>query len=80
MGVYAEVMAGGEIAEGDALLIRHVAPTATGRIPETQRKEWSSGTRADWAMEPFGLTDREGARAAVAAASIPTRGDGASLR
>jgi uncharacterized protein len=86
MGVYAEVMAGGEIAVGDALLIRHVAPTATGRIPETRRKEWSSGTRADWAMEPFGLRIarelelRSPQPAILPAATVRAYGDRSSRR
>jgi hypothetical protein len=34
---------------------RQVAATLIGQISEPQRKEWSSGTPADWAMEAFAL-------------------------
>ena len=38
---------------------RQVAVTLTGEISEAQRKEWSSGTPADWVMEAFGLAKRD---------------------
>jgi hypothetical protein len=39
---------------------RQVAATLIGEISEQQRKEWSSGTSADWAMEAFALARRDG--------------------
>jgi hypothetical protein len=38
---------------------RQVAATLIGQISEQQRKEWSSGTPADWAMEAFTLARRD---------------------
>ena len=38
---------------------REVAATLIGQISESQRKEWSSGTPADWAMEAFALARRD---------------------
>jgi hypothetical protein len=38
---------------------RQVAATLIGEISEQQRKEWSSGTPADWAMEAFALGRRD---------------------
>ena len=38
---------------------RQVAATLIGQISEPQRKEWSSGTPADWAMEAFALARRD---------------------
>jgi hypothetical protein len=38
---------------------RQVAVTLIGEISEAQRKEWSSGTPADWVMEAFGLAKRD---------------------
>jgi S1/P1 Nuclease len=38
---------------------RQVAAALMGQISEAQRKEWSSGTPADWAMEAFALARRD---------------------
>jgi hypothetical protein len=38
---------------------RQVAAGLIGQISEVQRKEWSSGTPADWAMEAFALGRRD---------------------
>jgi hypothetical protein len=38
---------------------RQVAAVLIGQISEAQRQEWSSGTPADWAMEAFGLAQRD---------------------
>jgi hypothetical protein len=37
---------------------RQVAAALIGQISEAQRKEWSGGTPADWAMEAFALARR----------------------
>ena len=36
-----------------------VSAALIGQISEPQRKEWSSGTPADWAMEAFALARRD---------------------
>jgi S1/P1 Nuclease len=38
---------------------RQVAATFIRQISEEQRKEWSSGTPADWALEAFALARRD---------------------
>jgi hypothetical protein len=38
---------------------RQTAATLIGQISEQQRKEWSSGAPADWAMEAFALARRD---------------------
>jgi hypothetical protein len=38
---------------------RQVGAGLIGQIPEPQRKEWSSGTPADWAMEACTLARRD---------------------
>jgi pimeloyl-ACP methyl ester carboxylesterase len=45
-----------EVVETDP---RQVAAALIGQISEQQRKEWSNGTPADWAMEAFGLARRD---------------------
>jgi hypothetical protein len=44
-----------EFVEGLGTDPGQVAATLIERIPEAQRKEWSSGTPSDWAMEAFAL-------------------------
>jgi hypothetical protein len=48
-----------EFVEGMGTDPRQVAATLIERIPEAQRKEWSSGTPSDWAMEAFALARRD---------------------
>jgi hypothetical protein len=38
---------------------RQVAVTLIGQISEARRKEWSSGTPTDWAMEAFAVARRD---------------------
>ena len=48
-----------EFVEGLGTDPRQVAASLIGQISEQQRKEWSSGTPADWAMEAFALARRD---------------------
>jgi hypothetical protein len=48
-----------EFVEGLGTDPRQVAVTLVGQISEARRKEWSSGTAADWAMEAFALARRD---------------------
>jgi hypothetical protein len=48
-----------EFVEGLGSDPGQVAAALIGQISEQQRKEWSSGTPADWAMEAFALARRD---------------------
>jgi hypothetical protein len=48
-----------EFVEGLGTDPRQVAATLIGQVSEAQRKEWSSGAPADWAMEAFALARRD---------------------
>ena len=50
---------GVEYVEGLGIDPRQVAASLIGQISEPQRKEWSSGTPAGWAMEAFALARRD---------------------
>jgi hypothetical protein len=48
-----------EFVEGLGADPGQVAAALIGRISEQQRREWSSGTPADWALEAFSLARRD---------------------